>query len=169
MSKSLITILDESFAIERALIESMGEITKEISDKVLINEIEKREKIDGYEILMSRLELNEQFFKQKEDQAKVMKNSCAKLRESMRDRIKYLMIENGLEEISGSDVRFKLTKTTPSLKIDSDLITDEYKYQLVSIEIDKEKVKADLKSGKEVAGASLEQGVALRKYSVGAK
>jgi len=168
MSKSLTNILNESLEIERAIIESFGEITPAIADKLTINEIEQKEKLDSYEVIMNRLELNETYFKQKAAELKMIEKSFAQARESMRERIKYFMIEKNLDEVRGSDARFKLTKTTPSLKIDPDLIQDEYKFQLISIEIDREKIKADLKDGKEVIGASLEQGLALRKFNIGA-
>ena len=79
------------------------------------------------------------------------------------------MTEMNITELSGEDVRFKLSRTQPSLEIFADLIPEEYKYQVISQEIDKEKIKKDLKEGIEILGAELKENVALRRYNKGAK
>jgi hypothetical protein len=169
MSKSLMVIASESLEIERMIIENFGELTPEIIEKFTINQIETKEKLDAYDVIMDRFELNEQYFKQKADSINVISKAFKVARETMRERLKAFMLEKNLYEIKGSDVRFIITDTQPSLKLIPNLIAPEYTYQVVSTEIDKTKIKADLKDGKEVLGAELVGGTALRKYNIGVK
>ena len=70
----------------------------------------------------------------------------------------------GIVEVSGDFVSIKYKKNPPKVVIsDESAIPDEYKKVTVktTVSVDKEKIKADLQAGKEVAGASLQQDTRL--------
>lgn len=165
MTKTLTNILNESMELELAIIDNAGELTPAIMDRLTVNAIETREKLDSYDIVMERFEVNEKFYKQKADQFRLMSKAFSDAQDKMKAHLKFTMQERGLSEVSGNDVRFKLTNTTPSLNIIPELIPESYKYQVVSQEIDKAKIKQDLVDGVIIEGAELKTNVALRKYN----
>lgn len=169
MSKSLSAILNESLDLEKSIIESYGELTPAIMDRLTINEIETKEKLDAYDAIMDRFELSEKFFKDKAAQINLVAKAFGNARESMRARIKEFMIAKDIKEVRGSDVRYALSNTTPTLEIDEKLIAKKYWVQIISEEIDKAKIKEDLKAGVEIFGANLKTNQALKKYNIGVK
>ena len=170
MNKDLITVLNRAHEIEIALMESAGEVTPQIQDMITIKNIEEKEIVDSYEVIMDRLEIAESYCKNKSQQFAMMARSYGGLRDNMRSGIKSKMLETGRQEITGHDIRFKLSRTQPSLNIVSeDLIEEQYKKQVTTTVVDKDKIKTDLKQGKEVLGAELVENVSLRKYNIGPK
>lgn len=74
------------------------------------------------------------------------------------------MISMGKNELSGSDVRFKLTKTAQRLVVSETELDPSYLLTVTTQVPDKERIKSDLLSGHSVRGAALDGGLALRTY-----
>ena len=152
--------------LERALIESDGIISPEVEQMLAVRELDLPEKVDGYAFIIDRLESMEDFYKQRAEMFLKASRTLQNSKESLKERLKFAMQELGTNELFGNDVRFKGAHTKGSLVIeDKDAVPVEYKTEVVTTEIDKKKIKADLDSGKEVPGARIEPGYSLRCYT----
>lgn len=138
-----------------------GELTDEEAKE--LEKIEKSllAKADGYHFVMKRLESEADFFKTEAkrltDYSRAFSNATDRLKKRLFEAVK--LAEGNV--ISGDTVEFGLKKNPPSLVID-DAEEVKKEYLVVVHEIDKERLKADLKAGKEVKGARLVSGESLK-------
>lgn len=164
-NKSLVSIVSEVNQLEKMLIEAGGEITPEIEALLTVKEVNLPQKVDNYSFILERMKSAEAFYKERSElfssAARAFKNAQATLKE----RLKMAMHEMGVDELSGEEIRFKLSKSKPSLVIDElAAIPTEYFEQVVQNELQKDKLTEDLKIG-EVPGAHLEDSFSLRSYA----
>lgn len=162
-AKSLLQITSEVNQLEQMLIEGGGEITETIESMLAIRDISLPEKVDSYSFVLQRLESNAQFYKERaamfQNAAKTIENA----QKSLKDRLKIAMHELQVTELAGNEVKYKLTASKPKLVIeDVEMIPLKYKREVISTEIDKEKIEQDLRENIEVIGAKLEPVFALR-------
>jgi D-ribose pyranose/furanose isomerase RbsD len=149
--------------ITAQIVEANGEISPDVENQLIEIDLSLARKIDSYSVVMERLESEADYWDKKAKMMKAIADSHYKLREKLRERIKEAMIAMEKTEIRGSDVRFKLCKTQPRLVVNEGELPLNYKR--VVLEIDKEKIKADLKNQVEVPGASLQESFALRTFA----
>jgi hypothetical protein len=128
--------------------------------KLLDGEIELKAENLGY--LIRNLESDEQALKFEIDRlilAKSRANNKVKwLKSYLVDNMK--LMEKS--EINTPLFKFRVQKNAPSLKVDDYMLPKEYlKVKYIS-EVDKEKIREDLKAGKEIPGAKFYQGEHLR-------
>lgn len=163
--KSLVSIVSDTNDIVSQLIENGGELPPDLEEKFLINKNELAVKTDSYAYMLERLELEESYWKAKANDMALISKSLKGLRERLKDRLKYALSNLEEKEIKGDDYRFKLSNAKGKLVIDDEkIISDEYKYQKVSMELDKDKIKEDLAKGVKIEGARIEESSMLRKY-----
>lgn len=158
-------LLHTTNEITDLLIESGGELTPEIEDKMRVSEVNLPKKIDSYSFILDRLKSEAAYFKQKADFYSSISKACKNAQERLKDNVKHVMISSDESELLGNDIKFKLSKTKPSLHIDETKISKEYRYQEVREVIDKEKIREDLELGVPVQGASLVPSFSLRTYA----
>lgn len=164
MSNSLVSIVREVATLETLLIESGGELTPEIESMLTVKEVNLPEKVDNYEAMLDRLESIEGLYKERAKMFSTAAKSLGNAQDTLKERLKFAMKELGVTELMGHDIRFKLSATKPRLVIDDEkLVPKDYKVEVVTTEVQKDKLAEDLKIGS-VAGAHLEESFSLRKY-----
>lgn len=162
-SLTLHSLVQQSQIIEAALIEAGGELTPEI-EAILANlDITMAEKLDGYSFIMDRFETEAAFLRSRADTYSRAAKGLTTFQEKLKERIKLAMIALGKDEVSGNEMRFKLSNCAPKLVIENEaMLIDAYKTIVQTIVPDKEKIKEDLALGFPVAGAKLVNGKSLR-------
>lgn len=149
------------------------EITEAYNNLEEIDEAEEREKYlnlieDGFE---EKAENIVKFIKNLEADAKALKDEekrLAEKRKAKENSIKWLKfyLQNNMKMLDKKKIKaglfnVNLQKNPPSVNvIDENMIDDEY--FVIERKLDKKKLKADLKDGKEIMGAELQQGESLR-------
>jgi hypothetical protein len=162
--QTLSDLVARSATITQKIIESGGELSPEIESDLSVVESDLALKVDAYSIVMDRLDREGEFFSEKAKQYQAIARAHTKAVERLRERIKAAMISMGKNELSGSDVRFKLTKTAQRLVLSETELDPTYLLTVTTQVPDKERIKSDLLSGHSVRGAALDGGLALRTY-----
>lgn len=126
---------------------------------------EIEEKADGYAKVMKELEAEEQKIKNEVDRLNVRRLSLSNNIRAMKLRLQESMKLTGKTKFKTDLFSFGIQKNPPSVVMDEQYLENipkEYlKYK--DPEIDKAKIKEDLKAGKDLTGiAHLEQGESLR-------
>lgn len=158
-------IVNQANIVEGWLIEASGELTPEIEQLLAEVNLQEVQKIDGYEAVMGRMAMAEEFYQARAERLAAVARGCARFRERLRDRIRMLMLETRREEVSGSEIRFKIVKGADKLVMQPEKVPDSFKVVVTEKIPDKERIKAALKSGAEVPGACLEPSYQLRTYA----
>lgn len=87
--------------------------------------------------------------------------------EKLRSYLKGTMELHGINEVAGSDERFKLSPAAMRVMIsDVDALPKEFVKQVIINEPQKDLIKKALESFQDVPGAKLEGGTSLRRYAV---
>lgn len=169
-SKSLRELVSISSAIRDALsdggdfdpsaIKALG-FTKEETEVAL------RDKVDAIAFVLDDLNGMASQLKARADINAKSAQQFTKAAERLKEYLKGTMTVFGIQEVSGSDERFKLTPTAMSLIVnDVDALPEFYLVRKTVVEPNKELIKKDLEAMKNVPGAKLEGGMALRRYAV---
>lgn len=164
-NKSLVAIVGESMSLERMLIESGGEVTPEIESFLAVNSTELAAKVDGYHMIIDRFDSLKKYYADKADFFKIISGQCDNASKRLKENIKFAMIEMGVDEIKGHDMRFKLSSGAGKLVIDDkEMIPVEFKHEVVDTEIKSAELKEALKKGP-VSGAHIEPTQSVRAYA----
>lgn len=137
---SLMAIAHDALALEQLIFEESGELSETIEK--WLGEIKNNltTKVDNYHFLMQRFESSSEMLRKRASQvtaaARVLDNTV----ERMKDRIKEAMGIGGLEEISGSDFRFKRTKGADRVVIDERQVDPGFFIEQVVRVLDKERL-----------------------------
>jgi hypothetical protein len=162
---SLISLINEAHLLEQAIIELDGEITPEIEEMIKINEQNLPTKVEQYAFLMKRMDALSSFYKERAEFFNRANKSCQSLNTSLKERMKNVLLAHDMKEVSGAETRFVISRTSGKLIIgDESQIPESYKTVKQSIDVNSEKLKADLKAGIKVPGASVEESYSLRMY-----
>lgn len=162
--KTLSDIVFQVSEITNQIVESRGELSPELEAKLSEIDLSLARKVDSYSGVIERLDMEAEYWDRKAKEMKAIADSHKKLKESLRTRIKDAMRVMGKNEILGNDVRFKLVRSQPRLVIkDEKDIPAEF--QVVSWEIDREKLKRALVSEMKIPGAELEESYSLRTFA----
>lgn len=159
--------LVKSFStIAAMLAESGGELTPEMEEALNSLDVKTAGKIDGYHFFMERLDAEAEFWKaEAESRAKIAKG-CLAIKSRIKGGIENAMIQLGVNEINGNAKRAVLTATKGRLVIENEeLIPADYKIQVTTTELDREKIRKELDDLGAVAGAKIEGGFAVRFYN----
>lgn len=158
-------IINEFSRLDSILIESGGELTEELEQALALNEKNLQSKVDGYKLYIEHLEKRAEYFKQIENEAKDARKMFENVQDRLKDRIKSVMSFLNVNEIEGESYRFKLIDGKDKLVIhDENAISDEYKKEVVSLELDKEKLMKDLQAGLKIDGVDIQVVKSLRTY-----
>lgn len=168
MNKSLPAILKEQTALDELLLESGGDITDEQTDAIvmewmveIVNDV--KNKVDGYEHKQTYLKQSADRLHQYADKFYNAAKSMDKISDSLKTRLKNLMIDHGKNELVGNMFVFKLSQSKPSVLItDESSIPVELIDTVVTTKPNKERIKTMIEAGIEVKGASLYYGNTLR-------
>lgn len=161
-TKTLVELVNQSQIITESLAESGGELTPEIEALIEQASIDLADKMDRYYFVMRDLEMKSAMAKARAEEwanlAKVYANSF----DHLKDRVLHGLQAMDVNEIVGREVTFKRRLNPPKAIIDDESLLgpDHLKVETV-FKVDKAKIAADLKAGKPVPGAHLEQGERL--------
>jgi hypothetical protein len=156
----------QSTQLEELLIESNGELTPDLEEMLVVKDVQIPAKVDAYADVMLRMEMLADYYKQKADVFLRMSTAASAVIDRCKDNLKGAMLQLNEPEIRGFDIRFKLVASNPSVVIQNESqIPLEYIKQEIVEKIDKKKIAENLKAGKAVSGAVLEQSFSLRKYA----
>lgn len=162
MSKSLISLANEAHVLKMQIIESEGELTPELEAALTVSEKSLIEKSDSYKYVMDDLNKYAELLKEKEDQVKKARQALENFSDKLKNNIKQAMIAYDKSEIHGSDYVFKLSNSKPSLVIDEKILPKHFKHQVVTENIDKEKIMEEIKLTGFVDGCELKETKALK-------
>ncbi len=161
---TLFELASQALQLSRAILEAGGEITPEVDALLVVNELQLAQKADAYAAVLDRMEVEEELWRKRRDECERMLRAYEAVQERLKDRMKGALLAMQKDGVEGELVRFKLSRVKPRLVLsDADLPADFY-ITVTRVEPDKERIRAELEAGREVAGARLEQGYALRKY-----
>lgn len=162
---SLTELLNESSEIEKILADSGGELTPELEQRISNIDVNLPTKIDSYDYLIKRMANAAEFYKQRAQLFTKFSKSCDAISKRIKDSLKFKMINNGLTEISGIEVRFNLRNNKKTVFIsDESAIPAKYKILITTEKVDLDKVKDDLEAGIHVPGADLLQSKSILSY-----
>ena len=161
MRDSLIHSFKEYTDIITAIENNDGHITDDLNHALVSVESRLANKVDSYESVLRRLDMEAQFWKSKKDEAARVQHTCEHAAEFLRDRLKQVVEEMG-GEIQGNSVSAKLVKNPPKLILNEAELDRHYIKTTVTYSPDKDLIKSDIKEGKEVRGAELIQGTRLK-------
>ncbi len=151
--------------LEQMLLENGGEITEDILPYLKVKEIDLPEKVDSTDFIIERMKFISKFYSDKADVYQKLSQAADKIVEYRGEGIKDAMIELGVKELKGHDVKFVLQNSPPSVEINNEELIDEaYKETKTIVSINKKKISEDLKIGVPVAGAQLKQSQHVRRY-----
>ena len=161
---TLYKIEQDALALEQLIYEAGGEVCPAL--ETFMEEVQKNleVKVDAYNAVIERMELSSDLMKSKSRQYGVVAQTMANTAERLKDRIKASMLALGKEEITGEDIRFKLSNTKPALVLE-EKIDSAYMMQITETVPDKERIRAALVDGFAVTGAQLIVSKSLRRYA----
>lgn len=126
------------------------------------------EACDTIAIMLDDVELKQKELKKTERDLSAKRKQFEAVQEKCELILKTEIRKLGLQEAGGHYFKFYIyDNPNPALEIeDEKLIDDKYKYQVVTTEIRKDLIKADLLAGREVKGAKLNQSIVLQKREI---
>lgn len=163
-SKSLPQLIFESHQMIGQLIESGGEIDEQMETMMTEVQNQLAEKVDNYALFLDRLKAEVAFYKEREKELQKVRKGLEKLDEALKTNIKLGLQKLQKRELEGENYRFKMSDSQPRLIIDESQLPDDFKIEVVSYQVDKDKVRDALDADLNVPGAKLEEGKTLRKY-----
>lgn len=126
---------------------------------------EIEEKCDGLVTVIKELEGRMDMLYKEIARLDAWKKACDRNAKRIKERIQAVMVQMGKDRIETGRFKLRMQKNPPSLVLDveswKDVPEDYLRYR--DPEIDKAKIKADIKAGKDLSGiAHEEQGRSLR-------
>lgn len=159
---SIFNYMADYRALEELIFQENGELNETLEQWLSECQRNLATKVDSYGYILDRLDSTSDELKRQakrfSDAAKQVENARDRLKETVKTTLQVLE----KNEIKGESFTFKLSNTAQRLVLDETALPENYKMQVTTIVPDKERIKSDLKEGKEIQGARLEGGKALR-------
>jgi hypothetical protein len=163
-NKTLLQLSADARSITQMIIQNGGELTEEVMALLEGTEKQLATKVDAYAELLEVCDADVAYWKEKAKVFQAAARGIENLKERVKERIKFVMESSGESELKGTDYRFKLSPTKDRVEYFEAQIPDSYKVQVVSTELDKEKIKEDLDLGIDIPGVVKHKSHALRSY-----
>ncbi len=163
--ESLFSLVQLSHAIQEKLVETMGELTPEIEREIAKIHEKLPDKADGYKFFIDDLKAQSELWSQRAFNFTLISKSFMSYIDRLKYSLKMACIELGVEQLEGSQFRWKLVNNAPSLIVDDEkLVPAEFKEIVQTTRIRTDMVKEVLKNGGTVPGTRLETGNHVRPY-----
>jgi hypothetical protein len=163
VNKNLIALAAEVAALERALLESGGELPPDLEATFDLTTGNLRAKVDRYRSVIDAFEARAKYFADLKAQAKAAQETFETQVERLKGRLRHAMTSSGETELQGNDWRYVLAHGKEKLVI-KDSLPPEYLIEKVTLEPDKESIRTALEMGFAVPGAELVESTSLRAY-----
>lgn len=155
MKKNLYQIKEEHLNVMRQIEENDGEITPEIEQALALTNEDFENKAISYGYVIKSFADNQDLIKQEIDRLKSLLEREIKYEEAVREKLKYAMLEFGVNEINTPTLKLSFRKSEAVEIINEEEIAAEFIKVKETKTVDKTKLKAAIKEGRPVAGAKL--------------
>lgn len=172
---TLSELLNERSEIENMLIESEGEITPEIAERLDANETDTRAKVDGYHAIIAKMTYGDAEIDAEIKRLQALKKAKANAVKNLKDHLLYNMQQTGETCLEGTTCKVFRQNTGENLVIeDESTLLSAYEFALevvrqsapawvkYSVAVDKTALKTAIKGGDEVGGCSLQRSEFVR-------
>lgn len=140
--------------------EERTEFTAFVSDQLESLGRKEAEKADAFAYAIRHAEMEAEFFKRESERFTQRRTTVENRIKSMKERITYVLREFGLKEVAGARYKLALRRSQRVIVTETDVknFPDEFVRIIPETrEVDKKAIVDVLKTGKEVAGAFLEE------------
>ena len=154
-------ISSELGAVTRAIIEAGGEMSEEQHTALKEWKADLEVKGENIALVMQRMEADEAFFKQIEEQARSKRKVMENTRDRLRKYIAMCMVEANVKKLKRNDGLFSISLVDGRIKSvvdDVSALPTDFVLVREVFDPDNQKIKDALESGVEVPGAHLERG-----------
>lgn len=166
--QSLQEIIEDYRSLDEIMVEQGGELTDEQQELIVeqwMTELKNNLslKADAYCYRIESLENAEEMLDLRAKKITAAKKTIGRLRDSLKDKMKYAMLDLGISKIEGVENKVSLSKSRPSVEIENeaDLPPEFVKIKTITSP-DKDAIKEAIQSGQTVPGAYLVTGTTMR-------
>ena len=153
--------ITDNLKLIQSLIED-GADEEVFADAIAKNEMDLAEKLEGYAMVMKNIESDIDGFKAEEKRLAERRKSMESKIKHMKENMQFAMSSTGEKKIQGEKFTFTIGKNPPSLKVvDEELIPRNF-FNDVAPVLDKKALMEELKAGRVMPGAQIQQGESLR-------
>jgi hypothetical protein len=151
--KNLYEIGKDQLAIIADIETNEGEITSEIQTRIDLLAENFEEKAIAYGFVIKQYEGEESLIDAEIKRLQELKKKSAKVSDYLKERISQAMFDFGIEKVETPTLKLSFRKSEAVVVDDETLLNQKYfNYKPT---VDKTAIKADLKSGVDVAGARI--------------
>lgn len=161
---TLVQQLEEASRLEAMLVESGGELTPEIEQRLLTVDLNVAARVDAVHTLLARFETAADYWTERGNESLQVADSLKSAARRLKDHVKRIMVDTGRTDLPGEAIRYKLSNAKAKLIVNEQELEPEYFKEKVVRAPDQEKIRADLDLGVPVKGAVLEPVYTLRNY-----
>lgn len=145
-------------AKELASLLSEGEITPEVESALIINQTELQTKALNYAYVVKSFQDDIDIIQNEIERLTALKQSRNNAIDRMRSAVLEAMEIYGIEKIESPTLKLSVRINPPAVDLINEYqVPDIYRKEKVTVSIDKNLIKEDLKSGLEVPGAILKR------------
>ena len=161
--KSLFNLTSNAREIIESLLLNEGEVDEALEVKMATVELETKEKVDGYAVLIKALDPEAEYWKGQSKAFGKMQKVIENFQKRLKDNIKNHLVATDQTVTEGFDYKFTRSFSKPSVEvINEDEIPAKYFQEEVVFKLDKNLVRQDLDKGIQVPGVKDVQGYTLR-------
>jgi len=148
-----------SAEIEALLVDSQGEITEAIENKLALRDELLPAKVESYAHIMEKMKALQQLYAKKANEFFKVAESCENIVDKLVERVDKAMTEMGVDQFDGIDSTFKRVKNPASLVITDESLIPESLLSIIPArtEPNKQAIKEALKGGEIIPGVELRQ------------
>lgn len=162
-NQSLFALVQSGRVLEDKILEAGGELPPELEAELAKLETALPAKVEAYSVMMSRWELEEEYWAHRAEQLERIAKGFKAARERLKEALKVAMATGNLEKIEGETVFFSLSKGKEVVEIlNAGEVPEDYKSSVVVVSVEKDRVREDLLMGQEIPGVRLKPSYTLR-------
>jgi hypothetical protein len=158
--KSLYHISKEALDLAEML--EVGELTPELEQRLTINQNELQEKAINYGYVIKDADGNITAIDNEIERLNALKKSEERKRNILKERISSAMQFYGIEKVETSTLKLSFRRSESVEIVSVEQLPDDYMIKKVTVSPDKSKIKEDIKKGKEVPGAVINENLNLQ-------
>lgn len=155
MNKSLFKISADMQMIVNHLMENGGELTPEIEKSLEISKQELQTKSVGYAVVVRSMEYENNVIDQEIKRLQGLKKSRTTVIDRLKNSLSFSMEIFGVDEIKTEMSTINFRKSTTLQIIDETKVPNKYKTESITMKIDKNEIKKDIKNGDIISGVEL--------------
>lgn len=162
---SLLSRMKKVAEVERKIVENGGEMTPEIEQSLDFSNLSLKKKVDAYAFLVENLREKSRYWDEKAALLKKYSRACEAAAKRIHERIKGNMLLEGVTELLGNDVRYKIQGTAFSLDINERELPEEFFITEIVKTVDREKIRQKILANEFVPGVRRVDNFALKTYA----